>query len=141
MVALAMGWSTGAEFTSFTVMVKNRAALRVPNPLSVTRTVIGFVLGPCASVGVQVNTPETGSIAAPTGAPASRLKVRVCAGVSGSVAETVKVTRVFSLMVLLAMAARTGEEFGAVMPIWPAVRLAAMTLRLPSAISIMVGLP
>src|SRR2546426_3777063 len=34
-----------------------------------------FVLGPCASVGVQVNTPLVGLIMAPAGAPGPKEKV------------------------------------------------------------------
>src|SRR5437867_11296717 len=49
--------STGALFTSRTTTVKLLVALRGGAPLSVTRTVIRLVLGPCASVGVQLSTP------------------------------------------------------------------------------------
>src|SRR4030065_1051639 len=74
-VLLAIGASTGATFTSFTVTwivsVSNSGGV----PLSVTRTVIGNEPGPCASVGVQVNAPPV-VIAAPAGAPASSEKGR-----------------------------------------------------------------
>src|SRR5437867_12737451 len=46
--------NSGARFTSVTTTVKLRASLEGGEPSSVTRTVIRFVLGPCASVGVQV---------------------------------------------------------------------------------------
>src|SRR2546426_3666702 len=49
-------------------------------PLSVTRTVAVLVLGVCAGVGVQVNTPVAELIAAPAGAPGSRVNVSVCGG-------------------------------------------------------------
>src|SRR5439155_15271429 len=54
-----------------------------------------LVLGPCASVGVQVNTPVTGSITAFVGALA-RLKVNVFDGLSGSLATLVTVKVVIS---------------------------------------------
>src|SRR3989442_4906589 len=69
--------STGARFTSATMTVKLRVSLAGGEPLSVTWTVIGLMLGPCASVGVQVNTPLVGLMLAPAGAPGSKLKVRV----------------------------------------------------------------
>src|SRR4051794_38949810 len=40
-----------------TTTVKVLVAANVGEPLSVTRTVIVFVLGACATVGVQVKTP------------------------------------------------------------------------------------
>src|SRR2546422_7419712 len=52
--------STGAVFTSVTITVKLLVSLDGGAPLSVTRTVIRLVLGPCASVGVQVRTPVLG---------------------------------------------------------------------------------
>src|SRR5580765_7037 len=104
--------STGAELTSLTVIVMVCAALMAGKPLSVTRTVIEAVLGPCASVGVQLKTPVDGSMPAPAGAPASRLKVRIWAGRSASVAEAVNVSRVCSFRVWLPMVASTGAVFG-----------------------------
>src|SRR3989442_15189366 len=77
---------TGARFTSVTTTVKLRASLEGGEPSSVTRTVIRFVLGPCASVGVQVNRPFVELMLAPSGAPGSKLNVRLLAGRSGSVA-------------------------------------------------------
>ena len=68
-----IGSSTGALFTSFTTTVKLFAALKLGDPLSLTRTLIVFVLGPCVSLGVQVNIPVAGLMLAPAGAPASRL--------------------------------------------------------------------
>ena len=53
-----MGASCGAELTSFTTIEMVSLALAEGEPLSVTRIVTLFVLGPCASVGVHVNTPE-----------------------------------------------------------------------------------
>ena len=62
---LPMAVSTGARFTSVMTMVMVSEAVSAP---SLTRTVSMLVLGPCASVGVQVNTPFAGSMAAPEGA-------------------------------------------------------------------------
>src|SRR6058998_2692908 len=79
-VRLAIALSTGALFTSLTITVKVFASLKAGEPLSVTRIVIVLVLGPCASPGVQLNSPVDGLIDAPAGAPASRLNVSACAG-------------------------------------------------------------
>src|SRR5580765_3498660 len=78
--------STGARFTSATTTMKLRVSLEGGKPSSVTRTVIRLVLGPCASVGVQENAPLVALMPAPGGAPGSKLKVRVLAGRSASVA-------------------------------------------------------
>ena len=69
--------------------VKVRAAVKLGEPSSVTRTVIRLVLGPCASLGVQVKIPLVGLMTAPAGA-LLRLKVRICAGASMSDAALVK---------------------------------------------------
>ena len=90
---------TGALFTSFTTTVKLFVSLKLGTPLSVARTVITFVPGPCVSLGVQVNWPVLGLMLAPVGAPGSRLYVIVLAGTSASVAEALKVNGVPSLIV------------------------------------------
>src|SRR5207244_9658060 len=79
--------STGAAFTSVTVSEIDASVFATP---SLTRTVNGYVPGPCASVGVQENTPVVPPIVAPEGAPTSE-KVSVCAGWSVSVALAVNV--------------------------------------------------
>src|SRR5438067_1231799 len=84
-VWLGIAASVGAELTSVTRIVIVRLSLWGGAPLSVTRTVTRLIEGPCASAGVQVNTPVFGSIIAPAGAPGSRLKLRVSFGRSGSV--------------------------------------------------------
>src|SRR6266851_3558552 len=56
-VRLAWPGNTGALFTSLTVTVKELVALKAGVPLSVTMVVNVFVLGPCASPGVQLITP------------------------------------------------------------------------------------
>src|SRR5436853_7608312 len=60
--------------------------LKGGEPSSVTHTVTAFVLSACAAVGCQVKTPLDASMAAPTGAPIPRLKVRMFGGMSGSYA-------------------------------------------------------
>src|SRR5438445_813944 len=90
--------NVGALFTSLTMTVKLLVSLSGGVPLSVTRTVMTLVLGPCASVGVQGSTPVTESIVIPLG-PATRANVSVLAGISGSVAVLVTLKVVSSLMV------------------------------------------
>src|SRR5205814_2212146 len=77
-----------------TVILNDRAALRLGTPLSVTKTVTMLVEGGWLVGGVQVNTPLAASMVAPAGAPGAKLKVRMLAGESGSVAELVTVNRV-----------------------------------------------
>src|SRR5688572_25119641 len=75
-----------------TMAVKVRVELAGGDPLSVTRTVIWLVLGDWACVGVHENNPLPAPMLAPppTGW-LSRLKLSVCGGVSGSLADTWKV--------------------------------------------------
>src|SRR6266702_965466 len=82
--------STGGLFTSLTMTVIVSAPLSGGTPLSVTRMVIEFVLGPWVSLGVQLKRPVAGSMLAPAGAPGSSEKVSVLAGMSASLAVTVK---------------------------------------------------
>src|SRR5262245_8191585 len=89
----------GALLTSLTVTLSDLASLSGGEPLSVTRTVMVFVLGPCASVGVQVSTPVPGLMLTPEGAPGSRLNVRASAGKSASVATLTTVSVLPSLTV------------------------------------------
>src|SRR3989442_15422851 len=83
-----MGDSAGGLFASVTTTVKLLVSLDCGAPLSVTRTVIRFVLAPWAWLGVQLRTPLLGSRFTPTGAD-TRLNVNVFAGRSGSLAEFV----------------------------------------------------
>src|SRR5439155_715131 len=83
-------FSTGALFASVTTTVKLLVSLEGGAPLSVTFTVIRFVLGPWASVGVQVSTPVLGFTFTPAG-PDTRLKVNVFAGRSVSLAVFVTI--------------------------------------------------
>ena len=78
----------GALFTSFTATVKLPISLNGGEPSSVTSTVMRLVLGRWSAAGVQVRTPLIGSRLTPGGAE-TRLKVRVLAGRSGSVAMLV----------------------------------------------------
>src|SRR5438094_316553 len=71
--------------------------LRGGEPSSVTRTVMRLVLGPWASVGVQVNTPVLGWRFTPVGA-ATKLKLRALARMFVSVAVFVTTSVVSSLM-------------------------------------------
>src|SRR3989442_1020452 len=69
-VCSAMVWfagtvSTGALFTSVTITVNVFVTLKLGVPLSVTLTLTRFVLGPCASVGVQVIAPVLGLMVIP----------------------------------------------------------------------------
>src|SRR5437899_13021872 len=79
-------------------------------PLSVTRTVMTLVLGPCASLGVQVRTPVAESSDMPLG-PATKENVRRFAGKSGSVAELVTVKVVSSLIVWVGGTVNVGALF------------------------------
>src|SRR5206468_3918974 len=105
-----MDASTGALFTSFTTTVKLRISLRLGVPLSVTCTLIVFVLGPCVSFGVQLNTPLLALIVAPAGA-LIKLNDIALAGTSGSLAVIASVNRLPSGMVCGARVANTGALF------------------------------
>ena len=91
-VWLPIGSSTGATLSSPTVMVIVSESSSAGVPSSVTRTVTSNVPGPSASLGVQLNAPVVGSIAAPVGAPESKLNVRLLAGTSASLAVAVKLS-------------------------------------------------
>src|SRR5438552_968041 len=93
-----MSDSTGAWFDSVTTTLKLLVSLDGGAPLSVTFTVIRFVLGPWASVGVQVRTPVLGFRFTPAGAD-TRLKVKMLAGRSVSLAVFVTVSVLSSVMV------------------------------------------
>src|SRR6266699_2656443 len=108
-----MGDSTGAWFDSVTTILKLLISLDGGAPLSVTRTVIRLVLGPWASVGVQVSTPVLGFRFTPAGA-ATKLKVNVFAGRSVSLAVFVTVSVLSSVMVWSVGTVRTGELFASV---------------------------
>src|SRR6185295_17121186 len=88
--------NTGAVFTSLTTTVKLLVTLRLGVPLSLTFTVMVFVDGPWASVGVQVSTPVTESRLTPAGA-LTKAKVKTLAGTSASVAVLVTVRLVIPL--------------------------------------------
>src|SRR3989442_1509433 len=79
-------------------------------PLSVTLNVIRLVLGPWASVGVQVSTPLLESRFTPTGAD-TRLKVNVFAGRSASLAAFVTVSVLSSVTVRSGGTVSTGALF------------------------------
>src|ERR1043165_9743414 len=56
-VRLEMADKNGGRLLSSTMTEKLCVVLRLGEPLSVTMTEMKFEPGPCASVGVQVNTP------------------------------------------------------------------------------------
>src|SRR5207249_2807851 len=97
MVRSGTGMSSGGLFTSLTTTVKLLVSLKGVEPSSVTRTVMRLVLGPWASVGVQVNTPVLGWRFTPVGA-ATKLKLRALARMFVSVAVFVTTSVVSSLM-------------------------------------------
>src|SRR6266436_223710 len=110
----AMVWfvwfgSEGALFTSVTTTVKLLVALKGGTPLSVTMVVIVFVLGPCASVGVQLMTPLV-SIVAPAGG-FTKTYVRLLVGTSGSLARLVTVSALNSAIVRFVCSGSTGGRF------------------------------
>src|SRR3970040_160729 len=98
-VRLVIGASEGAAFTSLTITVTLPVALRLGTPLSVTRTVKTFVLGPVRSLVGHVMRPVVALMDAPAGAPGNRANVSVFAGKSGSVAVFVMSTVVPSFTV------------------------------------------
>ncbi len=71
-VRLLIAASTGALLVSSTVTMKVLVLLVGGVLLSVTITEMPFVLGPCASVGVQRKTPVAGFTLALAGAPAAQ---------------------------------------------------------------------
>src|SRR2546421_11670737 len=79
-------------------------------PLSVTLTLTMFVLGPCASVGVQLIAPVAGLMVMPAGELA-RAKVKLLAGRSASVAVAFTLSDVCSLIVWSAGTVNTGARF------------------------------
>src|SRR6185369_14051123 len=103
--------SSGAAFTSVTLIEMAASVFVTP---SVTRTLNGYVPGPCASVGVQVNTPLDSPMLAPAG-PLSSEKLSDCAGRSLSVAVAVNVYAASSGMVAVGgTPASTGAAFTSV---------------------------
>src|SRR5881396_1786772 len=101
---------TGTPFTSLTTTVKLLVALSAGVPLSVTLTVIVFVLGPWVSVGVHVSTPVVGLTLTPDG-PLTNAKVSVLAGRSPSLAVFVTTSALNSLIVWSGGTVRTGALF------------------------------
>src|SRR5689334_863023 len=79
-------------------------------PLSATRTVTVLVLGPWASVGIQVITPLLELMVIPAGAE-TRPNVSVFAGISASVAVLVANSVRNSAMVRLPGTVNTGATF------------------------------
>src|SRR5438445_1364418 len=88
-----------------------------------------LVLGDCALLGVQVKTPLAGSRLTPAGAPAPRLKVRICGGRSGSLTTLVKLSSCPAATVLFGIGERTGGE------------LTSLTTMLKRWVALKLGLP
>jgi len=99
--------TSGAELTSFTVTVIASESVAWHAALSVTRTVIGYIPGPCASVGLQLKAPVVGSIVAPVAAGEPSVSENVYGGVPPA-AVAVKVNAVSSSAVLFPIVPRTG---------------------------------
>src|SRR6059036_4133378 len=112
--------STGAEFTSVTVIVIAALPLSTGDPLSVATIVTGYVFGPCASVGVQEKAPVPAPIVAPVaaGVPSVSDQAIVLAGRSVSVAVTVKARFASSAVVLFPGFVTTGAEFTSFTVTW-----------------------
>src|SRR5580765_3676075 len=108
----ATGVNTGALFisSSVTMTVKLAVSLSGGEPLSVTRRVMKLMLGSCASVGVQLNTPLLGSRLTPSGAE-SRLKVSVLAGRSRSVTALVSTSVASPWITLYGGTSKSGATF------------------------------
>ena len=83
--------NSGAASTSRTTTWNDPVTVVTP---SLTDTVTAFVLGPCASVGVQANTPPVVTDI-PLG-PDTNAYVNACAGTSPSVALKVNVNGIDS---------------------------------------------
>src|SRR6185295_9274465 len=107
--------NTGAVFTSLTTTVKLLVTLRLGVPLSLTFTVMVFVDGPWASVGVQVSTPVTESRLTPAGG-LTKAEVKTLAGTSASGAVWVTVRSVSSLIVCVTGTVSTGAVFTSLTP-------------------------
>src|SRR4051794_12446620 len=95
----------GARFVTLIVIVSEASRFGAA-PFSVTRTVTLTVAGP--SAGVYVKAPEVALIAAPAGAPLSRLKTSGL--LAGSVALAVKLSFVPSLTLLFPIEVNSGAN-------------------------------
>src|SRR5713101_399888 len=89
------------------MMVKLSVVLVALMKSTVTRTVMTLVLGPCASVGVQLKTPVAGLTVALPGADTSE-NVSISVATSGSVAVLVTVRVASSLIVCVGGTLRVG---------------------------------
>src|SRR5262245_26614297 len=117
--------TAGAVFASVTVSVMAASVAATP---SLTRTVNGWLPGPCDSLGVQVNTPVEPSMLAPAGASTSE-NVSVCAGRSASLADAVNVNAASSGIVA---EAGTPDSTGAELTSFTVTVIGTSTLAIPS---------
>src|SRR5258706_1179383 len=90
-VLFPIGERIGAELTSLTITVKRCVALKLGDPLSKTRTRMLLLLGPCASLGLQVKMPLAAFTVAPAGAD-TIWEVSILGGTSASVADVVNLS-------------------------------------------------
>src|SRR5262245_2841389 len=88
----------GGVFTFLTTTWRYFVSLEFGEPSSVTTWGMWSVIGLCTGCGCQVKTPVMSSMKALVGAPAPRLKVRLFAGTSASVA--VLVTTIMSSVLI-----------------------------------------
>src|SRR5690349_4847099 len=102
------GARAGGLLLGITITVNACVALRGGTPLSVTRTVMVFVVRASTTSGIQVKRPLTGLMFAATGAPASRLNVSTFVGMSGSVARFVTINVIATATVWSGIGARAG---------------------------------
>src|ERR1051325_4432425 len=107
---VAIRLKTGAVLISVTTTLKLCVADKLGEPSALTRTTTSFVLGPCASVGVQTTTPFVELINMPAGNCNSEY-VRAFAGMSASIAAFVIVNVANSAIVCVATCGSTGAEF------------------------------
>src|SRR5438477_484523 len=126
---------TGEGTAALTVTVNVLVTLRAGTPLSVTLTLTMFVLGPCASVGVQLIAPVAGLMVMPAGELA-RAKVKVLAGRSASVAVAFTLSDVCSLIVWSAGTVNTGARFTSLTITWNVL----VTLRAGTPLSVTLTL-
>src|ERR1035441_1840674 len=99
--------TTGGLLLASTVTLKLWVAFSGGSPLSVPITL--KALDPISAwVGAQVNTPLVASITAFVAAPAPKLKVSICGGLSGSVAALVMGRVIPTAIVRSETAATTG---------------------------------
>ena len=97
MLVLGGKVSVGGEFDSLTVIWKLCVVLRLGEPLSKTRIVTVFVLGPCASLGIQLMAPLVLTVRFV--GPETKANVNMLVGASASVAVAVRLSGTSSVTI------------------------------------------